>query len=492
MNRIERAAEDADPPSRQSRSCSVRRSLRRAARRPRRPAASDCSIRGSTGRQLRPCGFEQRRNAGAGDGGDRGRRAASSRSARALERRHARRHRRARRSCSRRRSAAWPPASGRNSSQLAPHACRDRRPDRVRVAPDTSTTWTSTFVRSRWRRNWWPRPRPAMRAFDQPGHVGDDEAAVVAQADDAEIRRQRRERVVGNLRAAPPRCARSASTCRRSGKPTRPTSASSFSSSRRSFLSPGSPGCTLRGARLVDVAKCALPMPPRPPLRDEHALVRLRRGRPAGAAARPGRRSSRRRACRSAPAARGRAPLWPVRFEPWPCSPRSAVELGMEAVVDEGVGVRAGDDVDRAAVAAVAAARAAARHELLAAERQASAAAVPAATWMSTSSTNMQESVMALIGSRSDHQCTDRDYSTGQDADDAAAGAVILEPHAAGDLREDRVVLAEAAFSPGRKRRPRWRTMIVPPVTRLPSCAFTPSRCELESRPLRELPCPFL
>src|SRR4051794_21182165 len=34
--------------------------------------------------------------------------------------------------------------------------------------------------------------------------------------------------------------------------------------------------------------------------------------------------------------------------------------------------------------------------------------------------------------------------------------------------------------------------MIVPPVTRLPSCAFTPRRCELESRPLRELPCPFL
>ena len=40
----------------------------------------------------------------------------------------------------------------------------------------------------------------AVRAFDEPGHVGDDEAAVVAQADDAEIRRQRGERVVGDLR----------------------------------------------------------------------------------------------------------------------------------------------------------------------------------------------------------------------------------------------------------------------------------------------------
>ena len=52
------------------------------------------------------------------------------------------------------------------------------------------------------------------------------------------------------------------------------------------------------------------------------------------------------------------------------------VELGMEAEVDQGVDVRAGDDEDRAAVAAVAAARAAARDELLAAERQAAAPAV--------------------------------------------------------------------------------------------------------------------
>src|SRR5215471_13551394 len=52
--------------------------------------------------------------------------------------------------------------------------------------------------------------------------------------------------------------------------------------------------------------------------------------------------------------------------------------------------------------------------------------------------------------------------------------------------------LPSPAFRPGLNRRPRWRTMIVPPLTRLPSCAFTPRRCELESRPFRELPCPFL
>src|SRR5437763_11872896 len=52
--------------------------------------------------------------------------------------------------------------------------------------------------------------------------------------------------------------------------------------------------------------------------------------------------------------------------------------------------------------------------------------------------------------------------------------------------------LPRPALRPARKRRPRWRTMMVPPLTRLPSCALTPSRCELLSRPLRELPCPFL
>jgi hypothetical protein len=51
-------------------------------------------------------------------------------------------------------------------------------------------------------------------------------------------------------------------------------------------------------------------------------------------------------------------------------------ELWMKAEVDEGVDVRAGDDVDRAAVTAVAATRPAARDELLAAERQAAAPAV--------------------------------------------------------------------------------------------------------------------
>src|SRR3954469_14513987 len=48
------------------------------------------------------------------------------------------------------------------------------------------------------------------------------------------------------------------------------------------------------------------------------------------------------------------------------------------------------------------------------------------------------------------------------------------------------------APSPGRKRVPRWRTMISPPVTVWPAKTLTPRRFEFESRPLRLEPRPFL
>src|SRR5262249_38349137 len=41
------------------------------------------------------------------------------------------------------------------------------------------------------------------RSLDEAGDVGEDEAAAVAEADHAEVRRERRERVVGNFRAGP-------------------------------------------------------------------------------------------------------------------------------------------------------------------------------------------------------------------------------------------------------------------------------------------------
>src|SRR6476659_6855532 len=47
-------------------------------------------------------------------------------------------------------------------------------------------------------------------------------------------------------------------------------------------------------------------------------------------------------------------------------------------------------------------------------------------------------------------------------------------------------------LSPGFTRVPRWRTMMVPPGTTCPPNALKPSRCALESRPFRDVPCPFL
>ena len=41
-----------------------------------------------------------------------------------------------------------------------------------------------------------------VRTFDEARHVGDDEAAVAAQGHDAEIRHERRERIIGDLRTA--------------------------------------------------------------------------------------------------------------------------------------------------------------------------------------------------------------------------------------------------------------------------------------------------
>src|SRR5258708_1354560 len=129
------------------------------------------------------------------------------------------------------------------------------------------------------------------------------------------------------------------------GKPTRPTSASSLSSSRRSFSSPGSPGCTLRGARFVDVAKCAFPMPPRPP-RDEHALTfggKIREHfvgffRVAGLLV--DQRADRHGQLEILAALAGAVRSLTVVAA-------SGRQLGMEPVVDERIGMRAGDDEDR-------------------------------------------------------------------------------------------------------------------------------------------------
>src|SRR6266545_6149 len=64
----------------------------------------------------------------------------------------------------------------------------------------------------------------------------------------------------------------------------------------------------------------------------------------------------------------------------------------------------------------------------------------PATTWMSTSSTNIRTICPYPISSS---------LFEWQNADDAAACAVILEADASGDLREDRVVFAKSRVAAG-------------------------------------------
>src|SRR6516225_5631677 len=52
--------------------------------------------------------------------------------------------------------------------------------------------------------------------------------------------------------------------------------------------------------------------------------------------------------------------------------------------------------------------------------------------------------------------------------------------------------LPHPTLRPGLILVPRWRTITLPPGTSWPPKTFTPSRCELESRPFLELPKPFL
>src|SRR4028119_1359273 len=52
--------------------------------------------------------------------------------------------------------------------------------------------------------------------------------------------------------------------------------------------------------------------------------------------------------------------------------------------------------------------------------------------------------------------------------------------------------LPRPTFLPGFHFVPRWRAKMLPPSTRSPPNFFSPNRCDCESRPLRELPTPFL
>ena len=200
------------------------------------------------------------------------------------------------------RSAAWRRPPGRRGAvprRMVSKSSTGSRPD----APDTSTRCTSTLVRSMWRRNWWPRPWPWCAPLISPGRRRRRSCDRRSRPTHAEVRHERGERIVGDLRDAPPRCARSAWTCRRSG---------SRSGRRRRSASARGEGTSLRPARPARcvaargwwtrrTARCR---GRRAALRDEHALAFVGQVGQQGTSCRPD--PSRRPACRWAPRSRDR------------------------------------------------------------------------------------------------------------------------------------------------------------------------------------------
>src|SRR5581483_7779417 len=270
-------------------------------------------------------------------------------------------------------------------------------------------------------------PEAAVRAFDQSRHVGDHKAPVVAETYDAEVRRQRGERIIGDFRTrrGDARDERRLAGVRESDQPDVREQfqfePQIFDLARFARLRLAR--CAIRGGREARVAHAAATA-----LRDEHALALFRevRDQLQGFGLVTGllvhERADRHRkfevGASMAGAIRAHAVL--AAF---------SGELGVEPEIDERVDVRAGDDVDRSAVTAVAAAGAAARDELFAAEREAAASAVPCFD------VNVDFVYEQLFD--------------GLDADDSPMRAVILEPHAPRYLREDRVVFADAGVQAG-------------------------------------------
>ena len=109
------------------------------------------------------------------------------------------------------------------------------------------------------------RAHASVGALNQPRDVNCDELPCLP-FDHAEHRFQRRERVARDPGLAPLTAA-SRLDFPAFGYPTMPTSAKSFSSRRSVAPEPCSPSSARTGNLLTELAKLALPRPPRPPLR---------------------------------------------------------------------------------------------------------------------------------------------------------------------------------------------------------------------------------
>ena len=109
-----------------------------------------------------------------------------------------------------------------------------------------------------------PEADALARALDQPRHVGDDELTAVRRLDGSEHRRERRERIVGDLR---PRIREARDERRLAGvrQPDERGVGEQLEPQLDRPLLPGQPTSAKRGVCRVGVAKRLLPRPPVPP-----------------------------------------------------------------------------------------------------------------------------------------------------------------------------------------------------------------------------------
>ena len=145
----------------------------------------------------------------------------------------------------------------------APRAPCARRRTTSPAAP--STRCSSTAQRSTWPRKRSPSPAPSCAPSIRPGMSASTNSSACRQADDAELRVQRGERVVGDLRPRGGDGGEERGSCRRSaGRPARHRRSAS-AAARPSAPRPASP-CRRGAARgWCEVLKWALPKPPSPP-----------------------------------------------------------------------------------------------------------------------------------------------------------------------------------------------------------------------------------
>ena len=146
-----------------------------------------------------------------------------------------------------------------------------RRPTTSSCVP--STRWSSTPQRSTWPRKRSPRPAPSCAPSIRPG-MSASTNSVSSHAHHAELRLQRGEGIVGDLRLARPRPPRGTSTCRHwAGRPGRHRRSAS-AAARPSALRPASRDRRGAARWLVEDLNCALPQPPSPPCASSDALAR--------------------------------------------------------------------------------------------------------------------------------------------------------------------------------------------------------------------------